>query len=454
MSGRLLRTLSIALIFLLASCRPQPDFSSQYEYDRTWESLFNGFWNEMNKNYVFWDLDSPDDEWDRVYEEYAPKFADLEGLVGENDASSILAYSYLFDISKNLSDGHFAYRLKLGDNNYLAYSNYQYRLLKEAGYDDREILTYFLGNNPELIENTDGTENALSILESSFGAIIPSGQDVYFGPVQVSRYLEDCNVFYLADQDEIYSLFVLGLSEDNILYISMMSFDMYLNLTDSNSDIRNAAKSFIDLWKGTIQEYLSGTGEEIKGLIVDLRGNTGGYNADISILWNCLIAEDIYVADYTQKDGMNRLDFGPKVRYMVYPDESTARNFDKPIAVITNKATVSNGEITALFFKALGEYYGFETASFGGITSGGFGTAHLDNNRDTISPWEDPWVFNAGQFSIEDDLYVSTQARPATYRNGESYEGIGITPDFEVERNGGSVDNRLETAINWIEGMV
>lgn len=57
----------------LTGCRkemPQMQNPRTEVYITNWTQLFESFWNGMNYNYVFWDIDPTD--WDAVYDEYHP----------------------------------------------------------------------------------------------------------------------------------------------------------------------------------------------------------------------------------------------------------------------------------------------------------------------------------------------------------------------------------------------
>ena len=69
----------LAVIATLSSCRKdeidllRPDEMLSYT---TPSQQFNSIWCSMNQSYVFWDIDPTD--WDAVYDEYYPKFKELD----------------------------------------------------------------------------------------------------------------------------------------------------------------------------------------------------------------------------------------------------------------------------------------------------------------------------------------------------------------------------------------
>ena len=437
--------LLVLICLTLFSCRPQPDLQQLEEYDGSFSSLFELYWENMNRNYVFWALDSPSSEWDEVYDEYYPLFAALDLSQEAYDAKIETAFRYFFEISKELSDIHYSLYLCFPDGDYRSFAKYRYVLLNDSGYTDEEIFSAFLSDDDSLMNSTEYSENAESIARNTFGINLDSiSERVFFGEVSTSGPLHDCHVLLIRDENgDIGFLAFLGIYDD-VLYFSFSSF-MFTEYLYSNQETKQCAEQFLDYWNTLINDE----GNSLKGLIVDLRGNTGGYNNDISLLWGPLIKNDVHIMDYRFKEGMNRLDYTPWTEYFVH--SSAKKDFNHPIAVITNKATASNGEISALFFKALDDFYGFDTASFGNSTSGGMGSAYMDNNMN-ITPDEDPYYHNGGQFLVGNnvDLYVSTQNSLGRYRNGTVLEGEGIAPDYPIERSG-AADTRLKAALDWIK---
>ena len=436
--------LLIIVLLLLSSCRPQAEFPPQEESIETWGDLFRGFWNRMNTQYVFWNLDSPGSEWDGVYDEYAPLFDAIKGQIWVDEAATDKALRYFYQIVKELSDCHYSlsfYENKEDEDPIFSFSKYYYNLLLSSGHDDEEIYGFFKSRNTQDVSGLRDT--IATVLSDSFGLSLSPG---FSGFTQPKAYLSECYVFTSpGDQTTCYAV---GKTEDGIIYIGLSDFTLSLFLTGiGGEELTAAAAGVVDTWKAWIKDYLSGNGDDIKGIVVDLRGNSGGFNTEIPMYWSCLLAEDAYICDYRGKDGMNRTDYGPWVKYIVQHDEETTRPFDKPIAVLTNKATISNGEITTMLFKALRDYYGFRTASFGEATAGGLGTANSSPDGNIYEVF-DPYPFNAGQFNLG-YASCSTQNRHARYRNGDIYENRGIEPDYPVEE-GGEVDSVLSRALDWI----
>lgn len=99
--------LLLLIIVLLISCNnsspinPKDYLSSDVA---TWEELFKAYWSGLSDNYIFWDLDDQNGEWDNIYYEYLPKFRSL-GNIDYTDMKE--GVFLLYDMSTILSDGHF-----------------------------------------------------------------------------------------------------------------------------------------------------------------------------------------------------------------------------------------------------------------------------------------------------------------------------------------------------------
>ena len=188
--------------------------------------------------------------------------------------------------------------------------------------------------------------------------------------------------------------------------------------------------------------------ENAAGMILDMRGNSGGYNADREILFGDMFREPHLIGYQKNKTGAGRLDLTQEFPLYIYPEADFFGNefsdiASKPVVVITNTATASNGEITVLMVNSLPN--GGQT---GGVTIGANGT--LDGNILT---------FNSGRFSVGN--YITSVYTPygnIRDTNHVSYEGKGLTPDEGYEENFNfdafffeGKDSRLGKAFEWIK---
>src|SRR5204862_1531930 len=72
-------------------------------YGNSYSEIFEAFWNGMNTNYIFWDIEKVN--WDNMYITYKSRFESLDAQ--KNDPKSAeKAVQYLVDMTKDLADSH------------------------------------------------------------------------------------------------------------------------------------------------------------------------------------------------------------------------------------------------------------------------------------------------------------------------------------------------------------
>ncbi len=86
--------------------------------DDSWENVFLQYWNAMNTEYVHFGTDT-DLNWDAVYDEYLPKFQALD-YTNVND--SLTAFTYFKEISINVDDYHYFFKVADGFGNMIMIS--------------------------------------------------------------------------------------------------------------------------------------------------------------------------------------------------------------------------------------------------------------------------------------------------------------------------------------------
>ena len=550
------------LVFLLCSCSQySPVLPSDMALSGTWEDLFKGLWTGLSDNYVFWDLDDANGEWDKVYEEFIPKFRELGSIDSESKREGTIL---LFDSVKNLSDGHFTmnafgssfspsdYRIlkkehpELSDQEVLEiiYDYYEkfvgeYRLPDDMLYEDsKSIMEYTFsipltttlvkteefinkyGNlyfnwsgesggtmtcnavNPNIQRRTPPYGEAIMLYSSSheFGSVTTydgrildftsaeEAEEAYKNPPEDSFLGPYYPVSDLSwkDEDEdkeqkLDSLFsdwtlclVLIVSPEYDQTDKVYRYKKGVNLkmlalsgitkeeTDGNAKVDYTANTVYFISSGfnffplkdqaEMKQFLMDfhkfkMNENAAGMILDMRGNSGGYNADREILFGDMFREPHLIGYQKNKTGAGRLDLTQEFPLYIYPEADFFGNefsdiASKPVVVITNTATLSNGEITVLMVNSLPN--GGQT---GGVTMGANGTLAGDI-----------LTHNSGTFSVGN--YITSVYTPygnIRDTNHVSYEGKGLTPDKGYEENFNfdaffaGTDSRLGKAFEWIK---
>ena len=149
--------------------------------------------------------------------------------------------------------------------------------------------------------------------------------------------------------------------------------------------VNNFANNTYEQFRNNIEELEK---ENIKGLVIDVRGNTGGYLHSVTDMINMFLPKDKIIYQIADK----------KTTYKFTSTTDESRNY--PIAVLVNKASASASEILAISLK---EAYG---AYIVGTNTYGKGTVQTTKDlssgamiKYTIQKWLSPkgnWVNDVG----------------------------------------------------------
>lgn len=542
------------LVFLLCSCsQNSPVLPSDMAMSGTWEDLFKGLWTGLSDNYVFWDLDDANGEWDKVYEEFIPKFRELGSINTSDREATKKGAILLFDSVKNLSDGHFTmdafgssfspsdYRIlkkehpELSDQKVLEiiydyYEKFDWlpddmlyedsksimentfsiplttTLEKTAAFINKYGSLYFNWRessggtmtcnalNPKIQLRTPPYGEAIMLYSSSheFGSVTTydgeildftsteafDNYEVSFPGEAIGPYYPVSDLSWEDKEQNLDSLFsdwtlclVLSVNPeydqtDNVyrkgVNLKMLALSGITKETDGSAMVDYTANTVYFISSGfnflplkdqaEMKQFLMDfhkfkMNENAAGMILDMRGNSGGYNADREILFGDMFREPHLIGYQKNKTGAGRLDLTQEFPLYIYPEADFFGNefsdiASKPVVVITNTATASNGEITVLMVNSLPN--GGQT---GGVTIGANGT--LDGNILT---------YNSGKFSVGN--YITSVYTPygnIRDTNHVSYEGKGLTPDkgyeedFNLDAFFDGKDPRLSKAFEWIK---
>lgn len=458
--------LPAVILILAVSCLPQSDLSRDFGELKTWSDVFDIFWKRMSTNYLFWNLDYDNGlGWDAVYDEYKPEFDKLGDVMDpqrtpeEQKENSERAFRLFFDISKNLSDGHFALELTDTDGNDIMISLLGYRVMSRLGYSDDEILEYIAGDQDfrsssrYSVYNESREENTSHIAEYVFG-IDRTKSGIY--DTHGIHGFSSMEYYYDPGNNDFSIL--LGRNSDGIVYFSLSSFffSSYISTKGPEADALRIARQFLELVADP----------ETSGVIIDIRGNGGGAVYDLSVLWSGFMREGvdtIKIAETRRKAGEGRTDYGawldlsitkPEIRENAYHPFSS----DVPIAVLVNDNCLSCAELTCLTFMAYRDYHGYNVKFFGADTGGGFGALLYDSENDTPVS-EDNYnggiSYAAPYMNILYTPYLQTR-----YLDGRNFEGQGIPVSdegyipYDYQSFSQGDDARLEAAIDWLESTM
>ena len=170
------------------------------------------------------------------------------------------------------------------------------------------------------------------------------------------------------------------------------------------------------------EDFIHENRDKIKGVVLDLRGNTGGDMGPMATAVSSLLPDGelvyyhyrSYDIPVTLKNGVvSNAGTGGK---SLYPDEK----LNVPVAILTDDMTASSGEALTLCFRGLEN-----TRTFGAPTAGYTSVNMLYN------------MYDGAQ------MYLTVAFDKA--RTGEIFKETPIEPDV-------ATDSPLEAAIEWLRG--
>lgn len=198
---------------------------------------------------------------------------------------------------------------------------------------------------------------------------------------------------YLSDVTDIHSEhFLAGRIRDSIgyLYLGDFSGDNLYGADDWVTEVSGALDGFSD----------------VRGLIVDVRDNTGGNPDNANAIANIFADRDRpYIVSRT-RSGPRRNDFSEPFTWYVRP--AAGQSFTKSVVLLTNRQTISAAEGFTLALKQLPHVTHIGEPTVGALSRVS-SERHLPNG----------WVY---WFSIQD----------VRGPDGVSYEGVGVPPDTLV----------------------
>ena len=387
----------VGSFLVLAGCRKTitstPEASS-YPGDN-YPDVFQSFWNGMNTNYLFWDIDTTN--WDRMYTIYKPLFDELPYFSQANEAK---AEQYFQQMTQGLIDSHYTLQFMTTGN---AFNPAEYRRLQQ---------------DPQYY--TDSTFPS-AVLDS----LIPAK---YITPGTLVRGTDSVNL----EGTQTPFTAISGMINGNILYLYFSSFAI--------SQAGNNTAPVFNYWSNVIRRNYA----NLKGVVIDLRGNGGGEIADLDYLVGQMVTSQ-YTFGYTRyKNGVNRLDYSPWAPAVVKPWTGGSVHVTAPIVVLADHLSVSMSELVTMAIKTLpnGKFIGTRTwGANGPLTS----SIYFDGGQFTVG---------GAAWGASGYMFVYTSSSTFKYLNGDIYEGVGVPPDIYARETTAAYLNGddlvLDAAIKYI----
>ena len=262
--------------------------------------VFDAFWNGMNTNYVYWDIDTTN--WDAMYSRYRPVFAQLD-LQNKKDVQN--SVGYFRQMTDGLIDSH-----------------------------------YFINFTPPIIVDSfvyPAADRKFKNTHFHSPFIYMSIDSNYFDKGYVSgSYITTANQRVTATYATI---------NNNILYFECSQFALQEAFTsNTNNGVKMVLQHFFD--------ELQNLPPNIKGLFIDVRNNPGGNLADLDFLVGKLTDHTLHFGYTRYKSGNGRLDFTPWVDADINP-QPNSKEITIPIIVLADNYSISLAEAVTMAIHTL-----------------------------------------------------------------------------------------------------
>lgn len=465
---------------------------------------FKVFWKSLNTTYSLWDYEEECGlDWDEYYTRMLPRFEALDKMSSVTDAE---LQQVMREMAAPLHDGHMSIEFQNHiTGNFISVSPNEIRNetrpdFEQARYFTPDLTAYdqnrelsswmeantnlmtqfrYLAQTPgigykwalskyeELSRKVNPTERDASMLNGLYSFVVE--MDILMNTKQsimetikkfnelALRYsylgipfLEPISTAFEENGIEVkYALF-----NDNIAYFYLSGFKLtdYMNeeafaktFNDSQHtvEVAKAVKRVYDEWFGAIQNLHKSN--QLKGVIIDLRSNPGGFVKDAQYVLGSLVPNEELQYGYARfKRGPGRYDYSPFMPIFTPTMSSTHEIInDVPIAILINCWSVSMSETTSLLSQRLPNARRIGRRSWGGLCM-------LTESEDFTSNY-------AGYIgeSEKTPVYVYLPMTGIFDMNKKSLEGYGVEPDIVVDfdqnvyENTGH-DTQLDRALQYI----
>ncbi|TDW96539.1 S41 family peptidase [Dinghuibacter silviterrae] len=266
----------------------------------TFSQAFDEFWNELNVNYVYWDVDTTN--WDAMYQRYKPLF---DSLKIDDTADLSKSVGYFRQMTDGLIDHHFS----------IAFTN---NVLKDSSvipsYDQWRKDPAF--RFPYSYIGTD--ERYLDSGYRMGNNLLPGSGN--------------------------YVLAVSGTIHGNILFFTCNQFQLSASF---GSVAGNGVQLVLNYF---FQRLENPTG--LKAVVLDFRDNPGGDVNDLNFLAGHFIDQSLHFGYTRNKSGNGRLDYTPWIDAAVVP-QSGAQAVTLPVIILADKYSQSMAEIMTMALRTL-----------------------------------------------------------------------------------------------------
>lgn len=247
-----------------------------------------------------------------------------------------------------------------------------------------------------------------------------------------------------------------ALLKGNIAYFHFSGFNLTAYM------VEDAAKQFFNVSNPITQKHLKAIGEVWKkwfytvqqlhkagtlgGVIIDLRGNGGGFQNDGYYITGSLLPEGGVPFSYSRfKRGTGRYDYSTlTLNYLKTMEANKHEVITEPVVVMTNCKSLSMAEITTIVVRNMENGTHIGKRSKGGICGLSSDNATFTNN----------YMGHIGERG-KTPVYVYLPSVATFTLDKKIIEGEGITPDIEVDFDEATFkatgrDTQLDRALQFL----
>lgn len=422
-----LLTLAAALLF--CSCRKESDYvpyigeSHKLAYN-TYEEQFIFLWKSMSTGYVFWDVDTVD--WDAAYTRFLPRFQELDRRYAKDSNVSYQDLTTIYtELFGPMRDHHMTVVIQ---NIHPNPSDLGRLAVVRPGAQEVSQRDYYIESHQDENENISAFLDTIerrgyTVLAHESGTF-PFREEAISASVSYHYIL-----FQLPDGRRV-----------PYLRQSMAAFTPVIRAFGESSELGQGAE-LLNHWLRAITDTPR---EQLAGIILDNRANTGGYQDDLDYLIGTFLNKPAEIMKTRYKEGPGRYEYSQWTPYFINPNKQyhrdiTAENI--PYVIICDINSISMGEIEPMCAKAvLPTVYTIGERTYGA--------------NSPLQPYTDINLNYGGPFGDGNQFrghYIYTSTFEALL-DGKVTEGEGHTPDRIVLRkdHGGDFAPQLDAALNYI----
>ncbi|MEO0469066.1 MAG: S41 family peptidase [Bacteroidota bacterium] len=225
--------------------------------------------------------------------------------------------------------------------------------------------------------------------------------------------------FQIVMQEYLTDPTIVGLSEtsDEGFVYDMIGAVGYVLIPsmDGDATLTNAAA-----WTEGIDEVIASFGPNPQGIIVDIRGNGGGYDSNSKRLAGAFASERKLAYTVQTKNGPARDAFDEPKEHFVEP---IGTPYTGSVVLLTDRNSVSAAEIFTLLMTQNDNVVLVGDTTFGAFSDASF-ERFLPNG----------WVYN-----LSHQLYLDP--------NGDFLDGIGMAPDVLIKNTSADIANKRDAVL-------